>query len=140
MLNLGLLKARGQHVSKLFTKLSDDYPVCEVFAALNQESDVREFRFVSLVSQLSHETVGCADFRFEVEFRARIGIQLKHILKIILPVATTYDEQLGANQSHTVSGSHFRILFHVSEIVAVRPPTVQRIKSVKIVETLSVRT
>ena len=74
LLYLRFLKASRKHGSELFTKLRNNDPVCKVFVALDQESDVREFRFVPLVSQLSHETVRRTGFCFKVEFRAGVGV------------------------------------------------------------------
>jgi len=74
LLYLRFLKASRKHGSELFTKLRDNDPVCKVFFALDEKSDVRKFRFVPLVSQLSHETVRRTGFYFKVEFRAGVGV------------------------------------------------------------------
>lgn len=76
----------------------------------------------------------------KVPLRARIRIQLEHVLEVVLAEAASDDVQLGSLEGHRVACSHLRVLLNISKRVTVLPCRGVRIERVQVVEALCVGT
>lgn len=136
LLVLALHHASLEHGSVLFTKDRHDVFVRVERLPFDHKCDIAQIGVVNHGGDAVDQ--GSFALRLEVPVRARVRVQLVHILQVVLSVAASDNVQFGADEGHRVTCSHLRVLLRIREVVAVGPRSCRWFKHVQVVEALGV--